>query len=143
MLPSFPDPTHGLGRALRPFTTIRDILSKLRNIITPAHMHASTKKNEAPYNDNKPLGQCITTDGGKGDLHPNGKRSFNLQELACLAGFPASYRFFGGMGSIRKQVGNAVPACFAKVLFQEIIKTLKKSDQADAEWKPEIINIDD
>ena len=106
-------------------------------------MLAFTKKSEQPYNDNQPLRQCITGSGGEGNLHPSGKRSFNLQELACLAGFPATYRFFGNMTSIKKQIGNAVPACFAKVLFEEIVATLKKSDQEDAEWKPEIIDIDD
>ena len=105
-------------------------------------MRASTPKDSAPYDDNQPLQKCITTDGGQSNTHPSGKRTFNLQELACLAGFSTSHRFSGCMTSIRKQIGNAVPACFAKTLFKEIIGCLEETDRMDAEWKPEVIALD-
>ena len=105
-------------------------------------MRAFTAQDSLPYDGDQPLRQCITTNGGMSNKHPNGGRSFNLQELACLAGFPPSHRFFGNVTSIKKQIGNAVPACFAKALYQEIVKTLKESDDEEVGWEADAVVID-
>ena len=70
------------------------------------------------------------------NVHPSGKRSFNLQELAALQGFPPNHSFFGNATSIRKQVGNAVPPVFAKKLFRHLTKSLEASDRELAAYKP-------
>ena len=96
-----------------------------------------TAKDERPYDDRRPLKGCITTSGGDADIHPSGDRSFNMQELAQLAGFPAKHKFVGCKTSIRKQIGNAVPANPATPFFEEIVESLKEFDKEVAAWKGE------
>ncbi|KAM0698470.1 hypothetical protein Q7P36_001937 [Cladosporium allicinum] len=136
-LPTFPEPTHGLGFGkLRP-VTIDDVLQRIRNFEVPPNLNRSTKKTELPYNAKQTLSNCITTGGGKSDLHPSGKRSFTLFELAALQGFLPKHRFYGNKTQIRTQIGNAVPSMFAKQLFEHIIKSLQESDRKRSLWKPE------
>jgi len=40
------------------------------------------------------------------------------------------------------KIGNAVPSCVAKAIFQEVVKALKKSDAKSAAWKPEVVEVD-
>ncbi|KAI7547170.1 hypothetical protein KC331_g5174 [Hortaea werneckii] len=143
VLPPFPAPTHGPpGSGLKPFTTVEDILAKVprRN---PPHMLAHTPKPHGfPYDPWQPLKSAITCDGGKSDVHPSGTRSFNMRELSMLQSFPPTHDFSGTMTSIRKQCGNAVPSCFAKLMFEEITKSLSERDREVANWKPEVIALD-
>ncbi|KAF2769467.1 S-adenosyl-L-methionine-dependent methyltransferase [Teratosphaeria nubilosa] len=138
-LPPFPKPTH--GAALEPFTTIGDILQRIPRR-DDSHMYWHTRKNEVPFSPDEPLKALITCSGGDRDIHPSGKRSFTLRELALLQSFPATHRFYGLKGSIKKQIGNAVPSCFGKALFEEIVKSLRSTDCAAAEYKPETIELD-
>lgn len=105
-------------------------------------MRAFTANFAAPYDANQPLHSCITTNGGQSDVHPSGRRSFNLQELACLAGFPQSHAFHGCKTSIRRQIGNAVPPPVAKAIFKQVIQTMRETDSVEAEWEPEVIELD-
>ncbi|KAI7462775.1 hypothetical protein KC357_g8408 [Hortaea werneckii] len=143
VLPPFPSPTHGpQGSGLKPFTTVEDILAKVPER-DPSHMLAhSVRPHISPYNARQPLRLAITCNGGKGDVHPDGTRSFTMRELSMLQGFPPTHEFFGKMMSIRRQCGNAVPSCFAKLLFEEIKGSLSKRDGEVADWKPEIIELD-
>ena len=100
------------------------------------------ERDKMPYNGDRPLRGCITTSGGETNLHPNGKRSFNNQELAQLQGFPSNHKFHGGKGSIMRQIGNAVPAKAATPFFKKIMKSLKKFDEEVATQKDDVINID-
>ncbi|KAF2160114.1 hypothetical protein M409DRAFT_70648 [Zasmidium cellare ATCC 36951] len=142
-LPPFPKPTHGPGR--KPFVTIRDRLALIPQSVLP-HMQQHTKKDAAPYNPNRVLRAAITCDGGQGDVHPSGKRSFNMQELASLAGFPPRHQFTGFKTAIRKQIGNAVPSMVAKSIFQDIEKSMRQADRdeevRDAQLRREDIEID-
>ncbi|GAB1740829.1 hypothetical protein NU219Hw_g5910t1 [Hortaea werneckii] len=143
VLPPFPAPTHGPpGSGLKPYTTVQDILVKVPRLIAP-HMQAHTPKPHGfPYDPQQPLKSAITCDGGKSDVHPNGTRSFNMRELSMLQSFPPTHDFSGTMTSIRKQCGNAVPSCFAKLMFEEITESLSKRDREVANWKPEVIALD-
>ncbi|KAI7511968.1 hypothetical protein KC347_g2903 [Hortaea werneckii] len=143
VLPPFPCPTHAPpGSGLKPFTTVEDVLAKVPWRIPP-HMLAHTPKPHGfPYDPREPLKSAITCDGGKSDVHPNGTRSFNMRELSMLQSFPATHDFAGTMTSIRKQCGNAVPSCFAKLMFEEITENLSKRDKEVANWKPEVIALD-
>lgn len=100
---------------------------------------STPKNNKAPYMANQALRACITTSGGDGDLHPSGKRSFNLQELAQMGGFPARHKFVGNKTSIRRQIGNAVPATAATAFFEEVVKSVQQFDQEIAERRSEEI----
>ena len=49
-------------------------------------------------------------------IHPDQHRGFNTVELMRLQAFPASYRFEGGLISVGRQVGNAVPPPLAQAI---------------------------
>jgi len=49
-------------------------------------------------------------------------REFTLNELAGIQGFPKDYKFVGSKNDIIKQIGNAVPPVFAKVIAQKILE---------------------
>lgn len=49
-------------------------------------------------------------------LHPDEDRGLNTVELARLQGFPPEWRFHGGLVSVGKQIGNAVPPPLAKAI---------------------------
>jgi DNA (cytosine-5)-methyltransferase 1 len=143
ILPQFPEPTHGLGPGMLPFVTIDDVLKKIRHIAVPQHLSHFTPRDGQPYDSHKPMHGCITCDGGPSNLHPNGRRTFTLFELAALQGFLPTHRFAGTMTDIKKQIGNAVPSMFAKKLFEHINLSLQKSDRMRASWKPETIDLSD
>jgi DNA (cytosine-5)-methyltransferase 1 len=67
----------------------------------------------------------MTTHGGQ-NYHPSGKRDFTLREYAALQGFPPNHVFAGSY--VKKQIGNAVPPCVAKVLFESIKQQLDTVD---------------
>ncbi|KAI6812246.1 hypothetical protein KC340_g7637 [Hortaea werneckii] len=143
VLPAFPLPTHGpLGSGLKPYTTVQDSLAKVPRHNPPHMLKHTVKPHGVPYDPRQPLKSAITCDGGKSDVHPNGTRTFNMRELSTLQSFPVTHDFFGTMTSIRRQIGNAVPSCFAKLMFDEITKTLRKRDREVANWKPEVVTLD-
>lgn len=49
------------------------------------------------------------------------ERKLTNQELAVLQGFPREYKFFGGKGSVRRQIGNAVPPPVIKAFFSQVV----------------------
>lgn len=53
--------------------------------------------------------------------HPDENRGISLREGATLQTFPKDYKFIGGLVSIAKQIGNAVPPQMAKRIAQSII----------------------
>jgi len=105
-------------------------------------MGHSIPRNEQPYDPNQHLRNCITTNGGAGNLHPSGKSTFSLQQLACLLGFPVWYQFVGGVTAVLRLIGNAVPPTFAQKLFSEIKKSLHESDKEMEAWSLEVLVVD-
>lgn len=57
-------------------------------------------------------------------IHPWENRGLSVREAARLQSFPDSYLFYGSIGYQQQQVGNAVPPLLAKVVFDEIMKSL-------------------
>lgn len=53
--------------------------------------------------------------------HPDEDRGLSLREGATLQTFPRDYKFIGGLVSVAKQIGNAVPPEMAKRIAQSII----------------------
>lgn len=137
-LATFPEPTHGPGPGRQPFATINQALREFlayRSDNSNPIMSTSMPKDGTPYNGDKPLGNVITCDGGKGNLHPEGHRTFEIRELAtAFQTLPHHHKIAGGKGDIVKQIGNAVPSLFAKVLFQHISQSLKDSDKRLVAW---------
>ena len=58
------------------------------------------------------------------EIHPNKKRRISVREAAILQTFPDDFIFEGAMGSMYKQIGNAVPVNLAKLVAKEIKKNL-------------------
>jgi DNA (cytosine-5)-methyltransferase 1 len=61
---------------------------------------------------------------------PDGSvRRLTTSECAALQGFPQEWHFSGDMASRFRQIGNAVPTYFGRVLGRAILDALEKSDQ--------------
>jgi len=67
----------------------------------------------------------VTGSGGGGThiYHYSEPRALTNRERARLQTFPDSFRFCGSKESVRKQIGMAVPAAGAKIIFEAILKT--------------------
>ena len=57
-------------------------------------------------------------------VHPEADRYITPREAACLQDFPDDYIFQGAIGSVRQQIGNAVPAKLGMALGNEICRSL-------------------
>jgi DNA (cytosine-5)-methyltransferase 1 len=68
----------------------------------------------------------VTGSGGGGThiYHWKEDRPLSNRERAALQSFPLSYRFSGGLTSVRKQIGMAVPPRGACSIFSSIFKTV-------------------
>ena len=60
-------------------------------------------------------GGCVMISKGRYG-HPEQDRAITLREAARLQTFPDDYQFTGTVGSIAKQIGNAVPPLLAYIL---------------------------
>lgn len=58
--------------------------------------------------------------------HPEQNRAISIREAACLQTFPEDYAFEGGMVSMARQIGNAVPVRLAKLIGNQFIEHLKQ-----------------
>lgn len=78
----------------------------------------------------KPSPTILARGNGGGGVcaipHYNGKRRLTVRESASIQTFPENFIFHGAMGSCYRQVGNAVPVAFAKLLGQELIRIEKE-----------------
>ena len=72
------------------------------------------------------LAHTITCNGG-GNYHPSGLRNYTHREYACLQTFPLHHQF--PSQAVMKQIGNAMPPLFAKMLVMAMIAALKEEDQ--------------
>lgn len=61
--------------------------------------------------------------GGMHMYHWSENRALTNREKARLQTFPDSFVFEGGVGSVRSQIGMAVPPRGARVIFEAILKT--------------------
>jgi len=57
------------------------------------------------------------------EIHPNKKRRMSVRECARIQTFPDNFIFYGSLGNMYKQIGNAVPVLFA----EKLAKTIKNS----------------
>ncbi|KAK4548173.1 hypothetical protein LTR36_010042 [Oleoguttula mirabilis] len=129
-LPEFPSPRPG------PKTTTADVLrQKPRKRDLDPWMLQSSPKNELPWNPNTQLGYTITCNGGQGDVHPSGLSTFDMQELAQMAGFPPERKFAqAGKTKLRELIGNAVPSGLAYDIYGEVHKALDQGEVDMFAW---------
>lgn len=54
-------------------------------------------------------------------IHPHENRGLSTLEMACLQSFPKEWSFVGGIGSVGRQIGNAVPPILAMHLGRALM----------------------
>lgn len=139
MLFKFPAPTHGKTTGVSPIS-IRDALARFpdpdspNNI--PNHVYSKYKvefRNFTGHRRTDPDKPCPTIlargNGGGGVCaipHWNGKRRLTIRESAAVQTFPDNFVFWGATNSCYRQIGNAVPVLFARVIGKELIRLEKE-----------------
>ncbi len=68
--------------------------------------------------------RCISYSNGRFG-HPAQDRAISIREAACLQTFPPEFLFEGGLVSMSRQIGNAVPVQLARIVGQHVIRHLK------------------
>ncbi|MCJ1462400.1 hypothetical protein MMC07_001001 [Pseudocyphellaria aurata] len=129
VLPVFPKPTHTKDLArqphLKPWVTINEAISSIPSTCADHNIDFTVGNvNGIPYDGNR-LARCITTSGG-GNFHPSGQRNFTIREFACLQTFPHEQKFH--TSGAKTQIGNAFPPIVAKLILEEVKKSLMKAD---------------
>lgn len=121
-----------------PFVTVnRALLAVTRR--TPDHEpHLEKPVLKPSYSGDRCLRSTVTC--GADVFHPSGTRKFTVRELACLQGFPLSFRFPRHCKTeLRRQIGNAVPP----VVYEKIVLAVKRTlDESDARYTRDDTPID-
>lgn len=126
----FPEATHdktnwvSISKALKNIPE-PDENSKLKNHIYSKYK--VTNRNFTGHREtdpNKPSPTILARGNGKGGVcaiqHPNNHRRMSVRESATVQTFPLNFKFVGSMGSMYRQVGNAVPVLFGKQLGEKL-----------------------
>ena len=112
LLFKFPIPTHSKEgeNGLKRWVTIAEAID---------HFPDPDLRNEIIARGNGGGGVCAIP-------HYNGKRRLTVRESASVQTFPEDFEFFGVLGSCYRQIGNAVPVLFARLLGQELMRIEKE-----------------
>ena len=70
--------------------------------------------------------RCISYSNGRFG-HPQQHRAISVREAACLQTFPRDFVFTGSLGSMARQIGNAVPVLMAKVVGDHVNRHLEEA----------------
>ncbi|OMP84882.1 Modification methylase NgoFVII [Diplodia seriata] len=127
-LPKMPKPTHGKpGSGLPSFVTVREAIGTIPRGTTNHNPMSARRVDKIPWDPDHPYNKTIKTSNSE-VYHWSGRRKFTNRELAGLQGFPHTHTFHGS--SIEKQIGNAVPSTWFKLVFDECVKVLRRMDRA-------------
>jgi DNA (cytosine-5)-methyltransferase 1 len=63
------------------------------------------------------------------EIHPNKERRMSVRECAILQTFPDKFVFFGSLGNMYKQIGNAVPVLLGNKIAESVKKELDKYEK--------------
>ena len=95
----------------------------------PNHVYSKYKLNfngylgHRPINPDAPAPTVTARGDDKGGVvilpHPNGLRRMTCRELATIQSFPLNYTFVGGISSVCRQIGNAVPPMLAQAIAKQ------------------------
>tara|TARA_Y100000748_G_C15467964_1_gene477665 strand:- start:229 stop:1527 length:1299 start_codon:yes stop_codon:yes gene_type:complete len=69
------------------------------------------------------------------EIHPNKKRRMSVRECAIIQTFPDDFQFFGALGSMYQQIGNAVPVLLARKIAEKIKFLLRSNETANVHLK--------
>ncbi|KAK4198417.1 putative DNA methylase essential for RIP [Triangularia verruculosa] len=131
-LPPFPPPTHSKTPeidGLKPIVTPLEALSVIEQTKRGHPMHDLDKvlRWDPPkprWDPRKPV-NTITCSGGQ-NYYWDGKRQFTDLEYAVLQGFPTWHKFYET--NVKKQIGNAFAPSVVRVLYEHIVRFLRKQD---------------
>lgn len=133
----FPEVTHSKdGKELPQWISIKKAIGHFpdpdeeNNIIN--HVYSAYKVKYRNFtghrqtDPDKPCPTILARGNGKGGVcaipHYNGKRRLSIRESASIQTFPEDFHFVGSMNACYRQIGNAVPVKFAKLLGEELIR---------------------
>jgi DNA (cytosine-5)-methyltransferase 1 len=122
---------------LKKWITIDEALDELKNLKPKTNLVGSKYKvqyknytGHRKTRGDKPCPTIIARGNGKGGVcaipHPNGERRLNVRESAFIQTFPHDFEFIGSLGSMYRQVGNAVPILYARELAIKLIEANNK-----------------
>lgn len=127
----FPEPTHektnwvSISKALNGIPEPDGQKSELKNHIFSKYK--VTNRNFTGHretNPDKPSPTILARGNGKGGVcaiqHPKNHRRMSVRESALVQTFPIEFEFVGSMGSMYRQVGNAVPVLFGEHLGKKL-----------------------
>lgn len=141
----FPEPTHGALFG-RPHVTLRQAIGHLKlneigEVYESGFSSRFLSRNRKRAWDE--VSFTIQASGRHAPLHPSGEpmikkgkdewilpetsehRRLSAVEVALIQTFPADYVWKGSLGSIYKQIGNAVPCLLAKAVTKPLVGFLK------------------
>jgi len=136
MMFQFPDKTHCKNGTLKSWITIKQAIDHYPDPDLPNcclnHVYSAYKlayRNFTGHritNPDKPSPTILARGNAKGGVcaipHYNGERRLTIRESAAVQTFPDDFEFIGKMNSCYRQIGNAVPVRFAKLLGQELMR---------------------
>lgn len=140
-----PAMTHAKEGGLRPkWVTVKEALEHFPNPDepndVPNHEYSKykiTTRNFTGHRATDPCKPCPTIlargNGGGGVVaipHYNGQRRLTIRESAAIQTFPDDFVFYGKMNSCYRQIGNAVPVRFAKLLGEELMNIERRRNEA-------------
>ena len=136
ILPTMPEPTHGIGGGLLPIKTCKDALHMLEkhtpssskssgsillgNKIIFNHIIPGKKTDEEDFTliEDEPSRTILAR--ARPHRHYNGKRYISVREAACLQSFPITHQFHGSLTNQYAQVGNAVPVHLSTAIARSV-----------------------
>lgn len=92
-------------------------MSKIRGIVRTTY-YGRLKPHQPAYT----IATYYNRPGNGTNIHPWEHRTISSREAARLQSFPDSFTFLGTEGSVRKQIGNAVPPLMAYAIGKQLGK---------------------
>lgn len=129
-LPEMPQDTHSdhssVAGNLRPWARVADIIDSIPadapdHNLSSSYLTVPRKR----WNGDSICPRAMTCAGGQ-NYHYDGRRMLTNREFAAIQGFPMEHVF--GNRNVKRQIGNAVPPCIAKILFDQCRKALEEAD---------------
>ena len=131
----YPEPTHSENGSLytKRWVSVAEAIGSLpdpdKPNDLPNHVYSKYKLNfngyigHRPIDPTKPAPTVTARGDDRGGVvilpHPSGQRRMTCRELASIQSFPLDYGFIGGISSVCRQIGNAVPPLLAKAVAEQ------------------------
>lgn len=132
----FPQPTHTKDSWVSIKTAIGDLPPAGDTSTDPNNTGSNYKVTIRDFtahratDPDKPSPTILARGNGKGGVcaipHYNGLRRLTIRESAVIQTFPRDFIFIGKMGSCYRQIGNAVPVLFGKMLGEKLAEIEKQ-----------------